>query len=262
MRTDHATATNNLAYVLPAYTVQLGASAPGSVPMRPPGGAWGLLVVGIELTAGAAGATVRFVGETPALDTACTDIADIVAGVWLPTLPPARHHHGDVVVRLHPDGYNPLAYNDPTANEAPAVCDVEVLSAEQGRWYMVRRWTALGPRWPHEIAMNVLVHMRYLAEAAQQDTVWAALNAPDALAELIDTGLIKVGERLICCGHTAIVSYGGLLTYGSAPNEFAVSTVTALASSIIGSTVNGWHFWRRARDHRPLAELRAELARR
>jgi len=79
------------------------------------------------------------------------------------------------------------------------------------------------------------------------------------LAALIEAGLVAVGEQLMFDGHTATVRDGGVLHDGR-PHAFAVSTVTALATSLTGDTVNGWHLWRRARDHRLLAELRTQLA--
>ncbi|ONI71136.1 hypothetical protein ALI144C_52400 [Actinosynnema sp. ALI-1.44] len=68
-----------------------------------------------------------------------------------------------------------------------------------------------------------------------------------------------MGEQLVWKGHTATVREGGVLHDGG-PHEFAVSTVTALATSLAGYTVNGWHLWRRARDGSPLSELRTALA--
>lgn len=228
-------------------------------------------------TTPAAGAPVRFVGDAPAADPAQTDTADLMAELWLPDPPPANRHDGDVVVRLHA----------PTDTNDPAVADVEVIAAFQGTWDTVDTWRAVGARWPHEIALSVLVHMRYLADAALNDAQWATLTgpiaaalpellpadligesagspaprrrAPDALAALIEAGLVTVGEQLVCNGRTATVRDGGVL-HDSGLHEFAVSTVTALATSLTGDTVNGWHLWRRARDHRLLSELRTELA--
>jgi hypothetical protein len=60
-------------------------------------------------------------------------------------------------------------------------------------------------------------------------------------------------------GHIATVRDGGVLHDGG-PHEFAVATVASLATHLAGYTANGWHHWHRARDHRPLAALRAELA--
>ena len=172
------------------------------------------------------------------------------------------------------------------ADDDPAVADVEVVAATQGEWSTVRTWQAVGARWPHEVAMSVLVHMRYLADVAFKDAQWATLagpiaaalppgllpaglagepaaspapRAPDALAELIEAGLVEVGEQLVWNGHTATVREGGVLHDGG-PHEFAVSTVTALASILAGYTVNGWHLWRRPRDDRPLSDLRTALA--
>jgi hypothetical protein len=243
--------------------------------MRPPAGAWGLVVVAVRTT-DATTAPVRDVGDAP--DPARTGTADLMAGVWLPDPPPAHRHDGDVVVRLHA----------PTDTDDPAVADVEVLAAAHGAWTTVGTWRSVGARWPHEIALSVLVHMRCLADAAFNDAQWAMLTgpiaaalpdgllpadlldesagspaprrrAPDALAALIEAGLVEVGEQLVWGGHTATVREGGVLHDGG-PHAFAVSTVTALATSLSGCTVNGWHLWRRVRDHRPLAELRTELA--
>lgn len=59
-------------------------------------------------------------------------------------------------------------------------------------------------------------------------------------------------------GHTATVRAGGVLHDGG-PHEFAVATVTSLATSLMGYAANGWHLWHRARDHRLLSALRTEL---
>jgi hypothetical protein len=257
--------------------VLLASAPPDAVPMRPPAGAWGLVVVAVRTTDPTA-APVRDVGDALAPDPARTDTADLLAGVWLSAPPPANRHDGDVVVRLHA----PTDTNDPT------VADVELLAAAHGVWNRVDTWRSVGARWPHEIALSVLVQMRYLADAALRDAQWAMLTGPiaaelpdkllddligefrglspapprrrvpDALAALIEAGLVEVGEQLMCDGHTATIRDGGVLHDGG-PHAFAVSTVTALATSLTGDTVNGWHLRRRARDHRPLAELRTEL---
>lgn len=130
--------------------------------------------------------------------------------------------------------------------------------------------------------------MRYLADSAFNDAQWTMLTGPiaaalpdevldeligesagspgrlagraprDALAALIETGLVEIGEQLVFAGHTATIRDGGVLHDGG-PHAFAVTTVTALATSLSGWTVNGWHLWRRARDGRPLSELRTDL---
>jgi hypothetical protein len=56
-----------------------------------------------------------------------------------------------------------------------------------------------------------------------------ASRAPDALAELIEAGLVEVGEQLVWNGHTATVREGGVLHDGG-PHEFAVSLRTALTT--------------------------------
>jgi hypothetical protein len=88
----------------------------------------------------------------------------------------------------------------------------------------------------------------------------APRRAPDTLAALIDAGLVDVGEHLEWNGHTATIHPGGVLHHGPDEDEFALTTVTALATHLCGCTVNGWHLWQRTRDHRLLADLRTELA--
>lgn len=275
MTTHHGATTPPAPGTLPPETVLLAPVVPPAVPMLPPAGAWGLVVVAVRTT-DAAGAPVRFTGDAPAPDPAHTETAALLARVWLPDPPPATLHAGDVVVRLH------------TATTDPAVTDVEVLAATQGEWSTVGTWEAVDARWPHEVAMTVLLHMRYLADAALQDAQWAMLSGPiaaampdwlssglglagetagsaprrtpDGLAELVDVGLIEVGEQVVLDTHTATVGTGGVLHQG--PDVFAVSTVNALATRLCGYTANGWHLWRRARDNHLLADLRTELGRR
>jgi hypothetical protein len=130
--------------------------------------------------------------------------------------------------------------------------------------------------------------MRYHADAAFQDAQWVTLTGPiaaampgwlsrglglagesaasaprrasDGLAELLEAGLLAEGDKVVLDEHTATVGAGGVLHHG--PDEFAVSTVNALATHLRDFTANGWHLWRRAHDNRPLADLRTELARR
>lgn len=83
-------------------------------------------------------------------------------------------------------------------------------------------------------------------------------RAPDGLAELLETGLVEEAEQVVFDDHTATVGASGVLHHG--PDQFAVSTVNALATHLSGYTANGWHLWRRARDNRLLADLRTELA--
>lgn len=274
MTTHHgATPTPATPTTLPPETVLLAPAVPHAVPMHPRAGAWGLVVVAVRTT-DAAGAPVRFTGDAPAPDLAHIDTADLLAGVWLPEPSPATLHAGDVAVRLH------------ASTADPALTDVEVFAAMQGEWRTVRGWEAVDARWPHEVAMTVLVHMRYLADAAFNDAQWATLTGPiaaampdwfsrglglagepaasahrralDGLAALLEAGLLADGEQVVLDGHTATIRAGGVLHYG--PDEFAVSTVNALATHLCGYTANGWHLWRPARDNRLLADLRTELA--
>jgi hypothetical protein len=275
MIAHHGATPPPLPGTLPPEIVLVAPTVPPAVPMRPPTGAWGLVVVAVRTT-DAAGAPVRFAGDAPAPDPAHTDTADLLAGVWLPEPPPATLHTGDVVVRPR------------TSTTDPTLTDIEVLAAIQGEWRTVGTWEAVDARWPHEVAMTVLLHMRYLADAAFQDAQWATLTgpiaaampdwlsrglglagepaasaprrAPDGLAELLEAGLLAEGEQVALDEHTATVQAGGVLHHG--PDEFAVSTVNALATELCDFTANGWHLWRRVRDNRLLADLRTELARR
>lgn len=125
-------------------------------------------------------APVWLTGDAPAPDPALTDTTDLLAAVWLPAPPPAALHTGDVVVRLHAP-----------ADDDPAVVNLEVVAATQGGWSTVRTWQAVGTRWPHEVALSVLVHMRYLADATFKDAQWATLTGPIAAA--LPPGLLSAG---------------------------------------------------------------------
>jgi hypothetical protein len=247
---------------------------PDAVPMRPLAGAWGLVVIAVRTALDAA--TLALLAENVPATADPAPTADLMAGVWLPTPPPAYRHDGDVVVRLHA----------PTDTDDPAIVDVEVIAAEGGVWHRVDVWRSVGADWPHMVAPAVLARMRLLADADFTDGQRALLGgpltdtmpdalladllgeaaasprlrrAPEALAALIAAGLVEVGEQLVLDEHTATVREGGVLHDGG-PRAFAVYAVTALATSLTECTVNGWHLWRRARDHRLLAELRTELA--
>ncbi|WP_436499548.1 hypothetical protein [Actinokineospora sp. HUAS TT18] len=257
---------------LPSGSVVLAPAPPDTVPMHPPAGAWGLVVIAVRTTH-AAGHPLRRVGDPPAADPAHTDTADLMAGVWQPDPPPADLHAGDVVVRLHP-----------SADDDPATTDIEVLAAIEGQWRQVGMWRSAGARWPHEIATTVLLHMRTLADAVLTAAQWAtfggpltaALNAglmsgliteatrpprrraaPDALPALIAADHLAVGDPVVFGLHVATAGSGGALHHDG---PLGVSTVSALATSLAGYTANGWYLWRRAHDHRLLADLRAELA--
>ncbi|GAA2975877.1 hypothetical protein [Actinokineospora diospyrosa] len=273
MSTEHGTPPIPAALrdAFPSETVSLVPAPPHAVPMRAPDGAWGLVVIAVRTTH-SAGAPVRLVDDGPPPDPAHTDIADLMAGVWLTAPPPAALCTGDVVVRLRaPD------------NGDPDRVDVELLAAMQGEWHTVGSWTAVDARWPHTIALSVLLHMQWLADAALGDAQWVTLTStmmpgflarelgldrepagrsprrvPDALADLVDAGLIEVGEQLVWGGHTVTVGERGVVHPG--PDVITASTITAHANHLTGCTVNGWHLWRRARGHRLMADLRTELA--
>ena len=87
------TPTNHARNALPAESVLFAPASTPAVPLRPPVGAWGLVVVAVRTT-DAAGAPVRLTGDAPAPDPALTDTAALLAGVWLPAPPPAALHTG------------------------------------------------------------------------------------------------------------------------------------------------------------------------
>jgi hypothetical protein len=231
----------------PPDTVLLAPASPHAVPMRAPDHAWGLVIVGARPT-DTAPPPRRAVGDAP--DPAHTDIAELLAGVWLPAPPPADLHTGDLVVRLHPPTHNPTG---------SPVTDVEVLAATRGQWRMVRTWRSLDTRWPHEIAMTVCQHMRHTAAIVDRPFTAPPRPEPDALTALINNRLVDVGEQVAWNGHIATIRDGGVLDDGG-PHEFSLATVTELATRLAGYPVNGWHLWHRTRDHRPLSDLRTELA--
>jgi len=259
MTTTHRTPTDP---TVPPDAVHITPAPPETVPLRTPADTWALVITTVRLALAD--------HEFPT-DPAHTDTAEVFAGMWLPAPPPAHVYRGDVVVRL-----------TPPADNDPARADVEVLVAAPGEWRTVATFPALDYRWPHRVATTVTTWMRALADEAERKLIgWAfALSfwtgrasagladaalvdpdAPDALADLIDAGQLAVGDELVWNSHTATVGPHGELVHRTGPDELRISTVSALATSLTTpTTVNGWHLWRRARDGRPLAELRADLA--
>ncbi|GAB3000892.1 MULTISPECIES: hypothetical protein [Amycolatopsis] len=265
MTATHTTPTDP---TVPPDAVTFVPASPGTVPLRNPAGAWALVVTSVRL---------GLPDHDYPTDPAHTDTAEMFAGVWLPAPPPAHVHRGDVVVRL-----------TPPADNDPARVDVEVLAAAPGEWHTVATFAALDTRWPHHVATTVTTWMRALADRAEQElAVWVFASsifgknspprgprppgladaaqvdpdAPDALADLIRAGELAIGDELVWNDHTATIGPHGELVHHTGPEELRISTVSALATSLATpTTVNGWHLWRRARDGRPLARLRADLA--
>jgi hypothetical protein len=52
-------------------------------------------------------------------------------------------------------------------------------TAADGVRNSVGTWRSVDARWPHEIALSVLVHMRYLADAALNDAQWGDAGRSD-----------------------------------------------------------------------------------
>ncbi len=262
MTTTHTTPSDP---AVPPNAALVAPAPPESVPLRNPADTWALMITTVRLA---------FAHDENPIDPARADTAEVFAGVWLPTPPPAHVHRGDVVVRL-----------TPPADNDPARADLEVLVAVPGGWRTVATFAALDTRWPQHLATTVTTWMRALAGEAEQNVLRWALTlsnrstsaelqpvtgltdvtsvdplTPDALTDLIDAGQVVVGDELVWNGHTATVGPHGELLHPSGPHELRISTVSALATSLATpTTVNGWHLWRRARDGQPLAQLRAEL---
>ncbi|MEV6639654.1 hypothetical protein [Amycolatopsis sp. NPDC051371] len=246
---------------VPPDAVTIVPAAPGPVPLRNPEGMWAFVITTVGLTAPGAGGRPT----DPDPDPARTDIASLFAGAWLPAPPPATLNRGDVVVRLA----------SPADLDRTRV-DVEVLAAHEDEWRSVRIPPALDTRWPHHVATTVLSWMRALADEAARTVTRQAFtttlgtgsahlgprpDAPDALATLIDAGLLAVGDRLRWNGNTATVCHGGALAHGTEPHELCTSAVSTLATNLATPvTVNGRHLWRHPREGRTLAQLRAGLA--
>lgn len=269
---------------LPPDAVMLAPS--NAVPLRAPEGAWGLVIIAIRTTRATGIPDLvfgRWLAEEPP---ASLHTGDVVVRLRPPT---STSSDSSVVDRSRNDGSDPSrADTDADAGaDVATVADVEVLTAHHGGWHTASTWRTLGPQWPHELAVPLLATMRALADAAFNAAQWAALTepvaaaltkwlrasrgtepagatdrlpdrVPDTLAALIDAGLLTVGGHLVLAGHTATIGHGGVLHHG--PPYTHVSAVSALATSLTGITVNGWHLWRRAHDHRLLADLRTELA--
>ncbi|GAA3850759.1 hypothetical protein [Amycolatopsis tucumanensis] len=239
---------------VPPTAVALVPAPPGEVPLRAPADTWALVVTTVRLTLPQQTDT-----PPPAL------AAELFAGVWLPVPPPAEVHRGDVAVRLHPP-----------ADGDPARTDVEVLTATPQCWRTVHTLPGVDTHWPHDVAAVVVNWMRALADEAERkvglrlfsssigravDPMLPGPDTPDALTQMIDSGLVAVGEQLGWNGHTATVGPGGALVHGTEPALRFPSAVSALATWLARpATVNGWYLWRRTHDDRPLVELRAELA--
>jgi len=225
---------------VPADPVALVPAPPDTVPLRNPADAWALVITTVRLG--------RPWSTRP---------TDLMAGVWLPAQPSADLHQGDVAVRLHPP-----------ANHDPAKADVEVLIATAYGWHSVQTLPAMSAHWPHYRAATIMAWMRALADEAERAIGQRLFTSsvgmppyPDGLDQLIDAGLIAPGEEVVWNGHTATVGHGGALLHGTDSAPLFPTAVSALATRLATpTTVNGWYLWRCARDDRPLADLRAELA--
>ncbi|WP_245617542.1 hypothetical protein [Amycolatopsis taiwanensis] len=209
-------------------------------PMRCPDGVWAMLVAAVDLVGDAdpdrAGGVALF------------------AGCWVPDQPPADGlYGGDLVVRLtNPAGPTyPLPYNH--------VADVEMLLAFHGRWQCVGRWCGVDDRWPHIVAPaaaavmglhGVLREATVSCNRPQPPITWTSAG----VAELLDAGLVKVGEELLFWNqrnlgirHSARIRADGALVL----TDGQVYANPSGATTALGGThQNIWGTFRRASDGR------------
>ncbi|MBN6034145.1 hypothetical protein [Amycolatopsis sp. 195334CR] len=243
--TDSAAATADPP--LPPNAVRLLPSSAESASTTMPPGAWGLLMIAGRTRD--ASAALASHGDTAAAHAKPTDL---LAGVWLNHEPAPEVHRGDVVLRLHPPAHGDRSHT-------------ELLLASHGEWRPAHQVTPIPGHWPRELAFGVSLYLRSQADRALHESRCRHHGhdrmSPDALRALITAGLIGIGEQVEFDGHTAMVVAGGtLLPDSTAAVGEGVFTVSALATRLTRTPVNGWHLWRRSSDHRLLADLRTELA--
>lgn len=157
-------------------------------PMRCPDDMWAVLVTAVDIIGDA---DPNRAGEVA-----------LFAGNWVPEQPPADSlYDGDVVVRLsHPaDPTYPLPRDHAT--------DVEMLLAYRGRWQRVGQWRGLDDGWSSLVAPTAVAVMGLHGDATEA-AIWSETPPPSTspplikwarggIAELLDAGLVTVGEELV-----------------------------------------------------------------
>jgi Restriction Enzyme Adenine Methylase Associated len=222
-----------------------------AAPMRLPDQAWAMLVLAVDI-----------VGDT---DPDRIGEVELFAGSWVPAQPPADLHDGDLVVRLtQPDD---PAYPLPRQHAV----DVEILLARQGRWQLVGRWCALDERWPWLLAPTAAavmgLHNDAAEEVARRGATPSLASSPyrwarGGLAELLEAGLIKMGDEVVWnrrnlgVRHTARICINGTLILADGRTYANPSGAT---TALGGNHQNGWSAFRLVSDGRTLGELRTEL---
>lgn len=259
----------NLLEALPDDTVVISGTPAVAVPMRPPPGAWGLLVRAVVLPSLTRPALRVADASAPAEHEPAAAV-DVLAGAWLAQQPSAALHTGDVVLLL-----------EAPSNGSQKHVAVELQIASEGAWRLHKAWSICSDYWPRLVAPAVQALMSDATNAMlarARETQMAPISrllmdgglgfgprrplpAPDALSELITAGLVRVGTRLSCGPYDATVAAGGVLVSGQlVPGPLrGLSTVSSRASALAGYPVNGWDLWQLP-DGRRLNELRIALA--
>lgn len=222
-------------------------------PMRCPDDVWAMLVSAVDI-----------VGDT---DPDRAGEVALFAGQWVAHQPPASElYDGDLVVRLtHPaDPTYPLPRDH--------AADVDMLLAYHGRWQRVGQWYGVDDRWPCIVAptaaavMGLHCHLGEAivrSEAAPPPIAPAPLTwARGGVAELLDAGLVAVGDELVWIRrnlgvrHTARIRVDGALVLADGR---AYGNPSGATTALGGNHQNGWGAFRRVSDGRTLSDLRAEL---
>ncbi|WP_414944860.1 hypothetical protein [Amycolatopsis sp. cmx-11-32] len=222
-----------------------------TAPMRMPVQAWAMLVLAVDI--------LDVETEGPAE-------VELFAGCWMPDMPSADLHDGDLVVRLAPPA-------DPICMlPRDRVADVEMLLAYHGRWQHVGLWKAVDDRWPRVVAPTAAALMGLHVDATEAAVppepapslfVPPVKGARGGVAELLAAGMIKAGEdfvwarRHIGVEHFARVRADGCLVLSDGR---AYANPSGATTALGGNHQNGWSAFRRVSDGRTLGDLRRELA--
>ncbi|MFD9964022.1 hypothetical protein [Amycolatopsis sp. NPDC058986] len=237
--------TRSLADLRPAEGLGRGTAvliADGSiqaVPMRMPPGAWALLVTAADRQT-THGEIVLFAGE------------------WREHEYPASGCEGDLILRLAP----PV-----TANAAEDTVAVQLAIAAYGEWIPAGTWPSLGHDWPAVVAPAAAAIMgTYIAAAEAEPPMPRSMRVVGnrvvrriGLLDLLDAGLLVEGEELLYRRPSLGVHRSGQVVGQGMLQLDDGRTCTSLsaANAALGSPhQSGWKTWFRARDGRPMFELR------
>jgi hypothetical protein len=236
---------------LPSDTIIL-APAFTAAPMRCPDDVWAMLVSVVDII------------DT---DPDRVDEVALFAGRWVAHQPPANDlYDGDLFLRLT----TPADPTSPLPRDHAA--DVEMLLAHHGRWQRVGRWYEVDDRWPHLVAPTAAavmgLHCDLREMAAGFTAALPAISPPHitwargGIAELLDAGLVTVGEEFVWnhrnhgVRHTVRIRAGGALALADGR---VYANPSGAATALGGNHHNGWTAFRRTSDGRTLGDLRTEL---